>query len=61
MEKAAEHFVTSAKLNPNKADAFKYLGHYYGRVPSSDAHRAVKCYQRAVTLSPDDNESGVIN
>lgn len=60
MERAAEHFVKSAKLDPNNAAAFKYLGHYYGRGGSDGAQRAVKCYQRAVVLNPDDQESGVI-
>ncbi|XP_073008448.1 tetratricopeptide repeat protein SKI3 isoform X1 [Typha latifolia] len=56
-EKAAEHFLASAKLNPNDGAAFRFLGHYYGRV-STDAQRACKCYQRAVTLNPDDCEAG---
>lgn len=57
-DKAAEHFVLAAKLNPKYAAAFKYLGHYYGR--AGDTQRALKCYQRAVTLNSDDDESGVI-
>lgn len=58
-EKAAEHFVKAAKLNPRNAVAFRYLGHYYARV-SVDNQRALKCYQRAVSLNPDDSDSGVI-
>uniref|UniRef100_A0A6V7QSG7 Tetratricopeptide repeat protein SKI3 n=1 Tax=Ananas comosus var. bracteatus TaxID=296719 RepID=A0A6V7QSG7_ANACO len=50
-ERAAEHFLTSAKLNPNEGAAFRFLGHFYGRV-AADAQRASKCYQRAVTLNP---------
>lgn len=57
-EKAAEHFVIAAKLNPQNAVAFRYLGHYYTRF-SIDTQRAIKCYQRAVSLSPDDSVSGV--
>jgi superkiller protein 3 len=57
-EKAAESFLASAKLNPNFADAFRYLGHFYERVVG-DRQRAAKCYQRAVTLNPDDAEAGV--
>lgn len=57
-EKAAEHFMISAKLNPQNGPTFRYLGHYYSRV-SIDHQRALKCYQRAVTLNPDDSESGV--
>ncbi|RVX15808.1 Tetratricopeptide repeat protein SKI3 [Vitis vinifera] len=56
-EKAAEHFVRSAKLNPQNGDAFRYLGHYYARV-SVDTQRAFKCYQRSVTLNPNDSDSG---
>ncbi|KDP36716.1 hypothetical protein JCGZ_08007 [Jatropha curcas] len=54
-EKAAQHFVISAKLNPDNADAFRYLGHFYF---GADSQRAIKCYQRAITLNPDDSESG---
>jgi len=57
-EKAAEHFIQSAKLNPKNGISFKYLGHYYANV-SLDTQRAIKCYQRAVVLNPDDSESGV--
>ncbi|XP_008799156.2 tetratricopeptide repeat protein SKI3 isoform X2 [Phoenix dactylifera] len=56
-EKAAEHFLACAKLNPSEGAAFRFLGHYYSQV-SADAQRASKCYQRAVTLNPDDFEAG---
>ncbi|KAF9626718.1 hypothetical protein IFM89_038892 [Coptis chinensis] len=56
-EKAVENFVTSAKLNPNNGNAFRYLGHYYSQV-SVDVQRASKCYQRAVNLNPNDAEAG---
>ncbi|XP_068652735.1 tetratricopeptide repeat protein SKI3 [Aristolochia californica] len=56
-EKAVEHFVISARLNPNNGVAFRLLGHYYSRV-SVDSQRAARCYQRAVTLNPDDYEAG---
>ncbi|KAG0448733.1 hypothetical protein HPP92_027700 [Vanilla planifolia] len=55
--RAAEHFVASAKLNVGNAAAFRFLGHYYGRVVA-DTHRAAKCYQRALSLDPDDFEAG---
>lgn len=54
-EKAAEHFVLAVKLNPQNATAFKYLGHYYYE---KEKVRALKCYQRAVSLNPDDSQSG---
>lgn len=57
-EKAAEHFLASAKLNPSNGPAFRFLGHYYRDV-SVDAQRSVKCYQRAVALDSNDSEAGV--
>ncbi|PPR82873.1 hypothetical protein GOBAR_AA37846 [Gossypium barbadense] len=56
-EKAAEHWVISVKQNPKNAAAFIYLGHYYATV-SVDIPRAIKCYQRALSLNPDDSDSG---
>ncbi|KAM3236778.1 tetratricopeptide repeat protein SKI3 isoform X1 [Capsicum annuum] len=56
-EKAAQHFLTAAKLNPQNAAAFTYLGHYYARV-SLDSQRAIKCYQRALSLNPHDSIAG---
>lgn len=53
-----EHLVIAAKLNPQNGASFRYLGHYYTHV-SSDPQRALKCYQRAITLNPDDSEAGV--
>ncbi|XP_019423132.1 PREDICTED: tetratricopeptide repeat protein SKI3 [Lupinus angustifolius] len=57
-EKAAQHFIISAKLNPNNGQVFKYLGHYYSSIISSDTQRAIKCYQRAVALNPLDSNAG---
>ncbi|XP_038898489.1 tetratricopeptide repeat protein SKI3 isoform X3 [Benincasa hispida] len=54
---AADHFLKSAKLDPRNAAAFKYLGHYYATF-SVDIERALKCYQRAVSLDVDDFHSG---
>ncbi|CAK9325078.1 unnamed protein product [Citrullus colocynthis] len=54
---AADHFLKSAKLDPGNAAAFKYLGHYYATF-SVDIERALKCYQRAVSLDVDDFHSG---
>ncbi|KAG9158165.1 hypothetical protein Leryth_000310 [Lithospermum erythrorhizon] len=56
-EKAAEHFVRSAKLNPQNGPAFRYLGHYYHQF-LADSERALKCYQRAITLDPQDSFAG---
>ncbi|CAA0808618.1 Tetratricopeptide repeat protein SKI3 [Striga hermonthica] len=57
MEKAVEHLMAAAKLNPQNAAAFRYLGHYYARL-SPEPQRALKCYQRALALDPDDSEAG---
>ncbi|KAG6407029.1 hypothetical protein SASPL_130011 [Salvia splendens] len=54
---AVEHFMIAAKLNPQNAATFRYLGHYYARV-SPEPQRALKCYQRAVALNPDDSDAG---
>ncbi|KAJ0987147.1 hypothetical protein J5N97_005503 [Dioscorea zingiberensis] len=56
-DRAAEHFLASAKLNPSDGASFRLLGHYYSRV-SLDVQRASKCYQRAVSLDPEDCEAG---
>ncbi|KAI3871326.1 hypothetical protein MKW92_033029 [Papaver armeniacum] len=56
--KAVEHLVISAKLNPNNGSAFRLLGHYYSRFSIKDTSRASKCYQRSLTLNPDDFEAG---
>ncbi|KAL0283122.1 UNVERIFIED_CONTAM: Tetratricopeptide repeat protein SKI3, partial [Sesamum radiatum] len=56
-EKAVEHLMAAAKLNPQNAVAFRYLGHYYARI-APEPQRALKCYQRAVVINPDDLEAG---
>ncbi|XP_073289735.1 tetratricopeptide repeat protein SKI3 isoform X1 [Primulina huaijiensis] len=55
--KAVEHFMMAVKLNPQNGDAFRYLGHYYAH-DSPMPLRALKCYQRAVFLNPDDSCAG---
>ncbi|CAM8985822.1 unnamed protein product [Rhodiola kirilowii] len=58
-QKAADHFLISAKLNPQNSVAFKYLGQFYeNQLNDASTERAVKCYQRAVALNPNDSESG---
>ncbi|XP_022158433.1 tetratricopeptide repeat protein SKI3 isoform X2 [Momordica charantia] len=54
---AADHFLKSAKLDNRNGAAFKYLGHYYATF-SVDIERALKCYQRAVSLDAEDFQSG---
>ncbi|KZV41354.1 tetratricopeptide repeat protein 37, partial [Dorcoceras hygrometricum] len=55
--KAVEHFMMAVKLDPQNGDAFRYLGHYYAH-DSPAPLRALKCYQRAVFLNPDDSSAG---
>ncbi|KAM0878424.1 hypothetical protein ACQ4PT_034890 [Festuca glaucescens] len=55
-EEEAERLLAAAKLNPNDGGPFRSLGHHYAR--AGDAQRAARCYQRAVTLDPDDAEAG---
>lgn len=60
-EKAAEQFLVAAKLKPEieKGGAFTYLGLYYAGLGSeSHTQRALKCFQKAVSLNPDDSLSG---
>ncbi|CAM8996200.1 unnamed protein product [Rhodiola kirilowii] len=58
-QKAADHFLISAKLNPQNSVAFRYLGQFYeNQLNDASTERAVKCYQRAVALNPNDSESG---
>ncbi|KAM7253000.1 hypothetical protein ACFE04_025618 [Oxalis oulophora] len=61
-DKAAEHFVISAKLNPHNGLAFRFLGDYYHFHTNltDTTNRALKCYQRAISLNPDDNHAGEI-
>lgn len=56
-EKAAEQFVAAARLNQHNGAVFRYLGHYYSRF-SEDLPRALKCYQRALSLDPTDSDCG---
>ncbi|XP_024020114.1 tetratricopeptide repeat protein SKI3 isoform X1 [Morus notabilis] len=56
-EKAAEQLVAAARLNPQNGGVFRYLGHYYCCY-HKDTDRAVKCYQRALSLDPNDSDSG---
>ncbi|KAJ3035493.1 Tetratricopeptide repeat protein 37 [Rhizophlyctis rosea] len=50
------HLLQAAKLNPRFGPAFTYMGHYYAKV-EQDRVRALKCYQRAVSLAVTDAEA----
>ncbi|KAJ3056720.1 Superkiller protein 3 [Rhizophlyctis rosea] len=53
---AQTNLLQAAKLNPRFGPAFTYMGHYYAEV-ENDRVRALKCYQRAVSLSVTDEEA----
>ncbi|GLJ53491.1 hypothetical protein SUGI_1141270 [Cryptomeria japonica] len=58
-EKAVEQFILAVKLNPSDGDAFRFLGHYYSQV-TKEMNRAIRCYQKCVTLNPEDSEAGEV-
>jgi superkiller protein 3 len=57
-EKAVEQFILAVKLDPSNGDAYRFLGNYYN-LASRDKQRATRCYQKCVTLNPEDSEAGV--
>lgn len=56
-EKAVEQFILTVKLNPSNGDAYRFLGHHYN-LAAQDKQRATRCYQKCVTLNPEDSEAG---
>ncbi|KAI9022171.1 hypothetical protein CLU79DRAFT_719153 [Phycomyces nitens] len=50
---AFKYFLQAAKLDPQFAGGFAYLGHYYQSI-KHDHGRAKKCYQKAYLLNPLD-------
>lgn len=55
---AQTQFLQSAKLNPDFASNFTYLGHFY-RLVEKDLEKAKRCYQKAISLDILDEEAGV--
>ena len=49
--------LKSARLNPNFSSNYAYLGHFYKNV-EKDEDRCIKCYKKAVTLNPLEDEAG---
>ncbi|KAK3822830.1 MAG: hypothetical protein J3Q66DRAFT_135448 [Benniella sp.] len=49
--------IAAARLDPQCAGAFTYLGHYYREV-AQDAARAEKCYQHAFSLDQHQGDAG---
>ncbi|KAL0078663.1 hypothetical protein J3Q64DRAFT_1872086 [Phycomyces blakesleeanus] len=50
---AFKYFLQAAKIDPQFAGGFAYLGHYY-RIVKHDHTRAKKCYQKAYLINPLD-------
>uniref|UniRef100_A0AAQ4RWZ0 SKI3 subunit of superkiller complex n=1 Tax=Gasterosteus aculeatus aculeatus TaxID=481459 RepID=A0AAQ4RWZ0_GASAC len=55
--KAHTHLLKAAKLDPNLACVFRYLGHYYLQV-ANDLDRSRRCYKKAFEMDNNDAESG---
>lgn len=55
---AQTQFLQSAKLDQSLAGNFTYLGHFY-RLIEKDMDRAKKCYQKALSIDPLDEEAGI--
>ncbi|EFC41047.1 predicted protein [Naegleria gruberi] len=49
--------LKSARLNPNFSSNYAYLGHFYKNI-EQDEDRCIKCYKKAVTLNPLEDEAG---
>lgn len=52
------YFLQSAKLNPTFSSNYTFLGLYYQHI-EKDEDRCIKCYKKAVTLNPLEEEAGV--
>nr|CAB3267341.1 tetratricopeptide repeat protein 37-like [Phallusia mammillata] len=50
-------FLKAAKLDVYHGETFLYLGHYYRDIGSNNS-KAKKCYQKAYTLDPGNEEAG---
>uniref|UniRef100_A0A0P4WDX8 Tetratricopeptide repeat protein 37 n=1 Tax=Scylla olivacea TaxID=85551 RepID=A0A0P4WDX8_SCYOL len=48
--------MRAGKLNPKLARAFLYLGHFFRHEDNMD--KALKCYEKALSLSPSDDDVG---
>ncbi|KAL1924268.1 uncharacterized protein VTP21DRAFT_7303 [Calcarisporiella thermophila] len=50
------HLMQTVKLDPFFASAFTQLGHFY-RLVDSDRARAIKCYEKSISLDPTESEA----
>ncbi|KAL2650302.1 hypothetical protein R1flu_018430 [Riccia fluitans] len=57
MNKVLAQLLEAVKLDPSQSDVFRLLGHCYNHI-FGDAQRAIRCYQKAVTLNCEDEEAG---
>ncbi|KAJ7518221.1 hypothetical protein O6H91_21G059300 [Diphasiastrum complanatum] len=55
-ERALGCLLRAAQLNPSQTDVFHHLGHLYRDV--GDVRRAIRCYQKAISLNAEDEEAG---
>ena len=54
-QQAHAMFLRAARLDPNNAANFTYLGRFYDTV-ELDTNKALKCFQKAVSLHPREEE-----
>lgn len=48
--------MRAGKLDPKLAHAFLYLGHFFRY--QDNMEKALKCYEKALSLSPSDDDIG---
>ena len=56
MKQAQISCMRAGKLDPKLAHAFLFLGHFFRHQDNMD--KALKCYEKALSLSPSDDEIG---
>ncbi|KAI5077841.1 hypothetical protein GOP47_0007665 [Adiantum capillus-veneris] len=56
-DKALSHLLESARLDSSQYEVFRTLGHYHKDIPGG-LKRAIRCYQKAVSINCEDSEAG---
>lgn len=56
MKQAQISCMRAGKLDPKLAHAFLYLGHFFRH--QDNMEKALKCYEKASSLSPSDDDIG---
>ncbi|KAL3701968.1 hypothetical protein R1sor_019990 [Riccia sorocarpa] len=59
LDKVLPELLQAVKLDPSQSDVFRLLGHCYNHI-FGDPQRAIRCYQKAVTLNYLDEEAGEV-